>query len=113
MLRLCEFSPRFLNFKFEISNLIVRVKNISRQLNGWLESLDDSKIKGLKYLTSQDREKIAQDKEFAEFDAKMAEFRRKHLEMLIKRQQDTAIAKDPEEANESALEADIDVAAAV
>lgn len=93
MLRLCEYSPRFLNFKFEISNLIERVKNISKQLNGWIESLKESKIKGLKYLTNKDREKIAKDKEFAEFDAQMAEFRRQHLEMLEKRQQDTAFAR--------------------
>ena len=91
MLRLCEYSPRFLNFKFEISNLIERVKNTSRQLNGWIESLKDSKIKGLKYLTSKEREKIAHDKQFEEFDAQMAEFRRQHLQMLEKRQQDTAV----------------------
>ena len=42
MLRLCESSPRFSNFKFEISNLIGRVKNVSKQLNGWLESLKNS-----------------------------------------------------------------------
>ena len=99
MLRLCEHSPRFLNFKFEISNLISRAKNISGQLNGWLESLRDSKIKGLKYLTGAEREKLARDKEFAEFDAQMAEFRREHLEILIKRQQDTAIT-DPEMAGD-------------
>ena len=92
MLRLCESAVRFSNFKFEISNLIRQGTNISKQLNGWIEALKDSKIKGSKFLTDKEREKIKQDKEFAEFDAQMAEFRRQHLEMLEKRQQDTAVA---------------------
>ncbi|MBA3354130.1 MAG: four helix bundle protein [Blastocatellia bacterium] len=79
MLRLCAYSPRFSDFKFEISNLIERGKCISKQLNGWIESLKNSKIKGSKFLTNRDRERIAQNKEFAEFDAQMSEFRRQHL----------------------------------
>jgi four helix bundle protein len=82
MLRLCEYAARFSNFKSEISNLINRAVGISKQLNGWLESLKNSKIKGNRYLTKKDREKIALDKEYAEFDAQMAEFRRQHLARL-------------------------------
>ncbi len=93
MLRLCEYAPRFSNSKFEISNLIERAIGISKQLNGWLESLKNSKIKGNKFLTQKVRERIVRDKEFAEFDAQMAEFQRQHLEMLEKRQQDTARAE--------------------
>jgi len=92
MLRMCEYAPRFSNLKFEISNLIGRVIGVSKQLNGWLESLKNSKIKGTKFLTEKEREKLARDKQFAEFDAQMDEFRRQHLEMLDKRQQDTARA---------------------
>lgn len=90
MLRLCEYAPRFSNLKSEISNLIGRATGISKQLNGWIESLKNSKIKGAKFLTNKDREKIARDLEFAEFDKQMADFRRQHLEMLQMRQQDTA-----------------------
>ncbi len=93
MLRLCESAPRFSNFKSEISNLINRAVGISKQLNGWLESLKNSKIRGNRFLTNKDREKIARDKEFAEFDSQMAEFQRQHLEMLEKRHQDTARAR--------------------
>jgi hypothetical protein len=32
---------------------------VSRQLNGWLESLKNSKIKGTKFLTQKERDKIA------------------------------------------------------
>src|SRR5215203_4359623 len=69
MLRLCESSPRFSNFKFEISNLIMQAINISKQLNGWLEAIKNSKIKGNRFLTNKGRENIAQDKEFEQFDA--------------------------------------------
>ena len=90
MLRMCECVTRFSNFKFEISNLIRQAVGISKQLNGWVESLKNSKIKGNKFLTNKEREALARDKEFAEFDAYMDNFRREHLAMLQKRQQDTA-----------------------
>ena len=94
MLRLCERSRRFSDFKFEISDLINRAKNISRQLNGWLESLKNTKIKGPKFLTQKEREKILHEKEFEEFDRKMEEFRRQHLEMLKQREIESAAARD-------------------
>ena len=93
MLRLCEYSPRFSNFKFEISNLIKRSVIISTQLSRWIESLKNSKIKGNGFLTKKDREEIALNMRFSEFDAEMKEFRRQHLETLEKRQQDTAVAR--------------------
>ena len=94
MLCLCEHVPRFLNFKSEISNLKLKGENISKQLHGWIESLKNSTIKGTKFLTEKESQKIEQYKQFAEFDAQMEEFRRQHLEMLKKRQQDTAIVRE-------------------
>jgi four helix bundle protein len=94
MLRLCEYAPRFSNFKFEISNLIGRAIGISKQLHGWLESLKNSKIKGNKFLTSKEREKIARDREFAEFDAQMAEFTRRREEMLERQARESAAQRD-------------------
>ena len=99
MLRMCEFVPRFSNFKFEISNLIRQVVGISKQLNGWLESLKNSKIKGNKFLTKIEREKIAQDKQFAEFDAYMDDFRRKHSEWLGRRGVEEVLLRTPEEGS--------------
>jgi len=107
MLSLCERVPRFLNFKSEISNLKLKGENISKQLHGWIESLKNSKIKGIKFLNNKEREKIAHDKQFEEFDAQMAEFRRQHLEMLEKRQQDTASARATAELAEDVLAASI------
>ncbi len=68
MLRLCERSERFSNLRSEISNLITQEINISKQLNGWIESLKNSDIKGIRYLNDKDRARIQQDKEAREFD---------------------------------------------
>ena len=97
MLRLCESSPRFSNFKFEISNLISRVKNVSRQLNGWLEALKNSNIKGTKFLTQKERDKIAHDKQFEEFDQYMDNFRQEHERMLTRRAEEAEMRRTVEE----------------
>ena len=73
---------------------------MSRQLNGWLESLKNSKIKGTKFLTQKERDKIAHDKQFEEFDRQMEEFRRQNLEMLEQRARDAAMRRQAEEAND-------------
>ena len=96
LLRMCERAERFPNFKSEISDLIGRAVNISKQLNGWVESLKNSDIKGAKFLTEKDREKAAKKKEFEEFDRQMEEFRRQHLEMLKKRGEESMAARGSE-----------------
>lgn len=76
MLRICETSDRFANFKFEISNLITQATGISKQLHGWIDSLKDSKIQGVKYYDKKVKRRVEQDKEFEAFDQQMAEFKR-------------------------------------
>ena len=94
MLAICEQVPRFSNFKSEISNLKARGENISKQLHGWIESLKNSPIKGNKYLTKKERERIEWEKGFEEFDLQMEEFRRQHLEMLSRRAEDAALLRN-------------------
>lgn len=101
MLRLCEKSPRLSDFKFEISDLIGRAVNVSKQLNGWIESLKNSDIKGPKFLTNKDREKKAKEKDFEEFDKQMEDFRLQHLAMLKKRDEDAAVERRRKETEES------------
>jgi hypothetical protein len=71
--------------------LIVREESISKQLNGWIESLKNSDIKGVRYLNDKGRAKMQQKREFDEFDAEIKanvekaarereELRRKELE---------------------------------
>lgn len=86
MLRICETVPRFSDVKFEISNLISQGVGISKQLYGWIESLKDSDIQGVKFYDKKQRVKVAQDKEFEEFDMQMAEFRR-DLEARLAREE--------------------------
>lgn len=88
---LCERSKRFSDFKFDISDLIGRAKSISKQLNGWLESLKNTDVRGTKFLTNKDRERVSRDKEFSAFDQQMEGFRRKHLEWLDRRAVDPNI----------------------
>ncbi|MEO5860286.1 MAG: four helix bundle protein [Pyrinomonadaceae bacterium] len=68
MLRLCERSAKFSNFRSEISNLIIREESISKQLNGWIESLKNSDIKGVRYLNDRERTRIRQNAEADDFD---------------------------------------------
>ncbi len=90
MLRMCERAERFSDLKFEISDLIGRAVNVSKQLNGWIESLKNSDIKGPKFLNDKEREGYQRRKEADEFDKEMAEFRERHLEWLNRR------GKEPE-----------------
>ncbi|MFT3743610.1 MAG: four helix bundle protein [Pyrinomonadaceae bacterium] len=75
MLRICETLDRFSDLKYEISNLIKQAINISKQLHGWLESLKNSEINGVRYFDNKVKKKIETDKEFADFDQQMADFK--------------------------------------
>jgi four helix bundle protein len=55
MLCLLERLPTFGDFKFQISNLKSLAEGVSRQLRGWADSLQNSSIKGNRYLTDKVR----------------------------------------------------------
>ena len=84
ILRLCEGQARFSNLKFEISNLITRAIGISKQLHGWLESLKNSDIKGVRYFTQKEKRRVDMNKEFEEFDKEMEQYRQQLLEKLMR-----------------------------
>lgn len=88
MLRLCEGLERFSNFRSDISNLIGMAVNVSKQIHGWIESLTNSEIKGVKFLTDRERDRYKVKIETDEFDQEMAEFRAKHADWLVRRQSD-------------------------
>ena len=62
--------------------------NISKQLHGWLESLKNSEIKGVKFLTEKERARFEKQREVEDFDREMAEFKARHNDWLIRRQSD-------------------------
>lgn len=67
MLCLIECLEGFGNLKFEISNLKLNAEGISRQLRAWAGSLQNSDIKGQRYMTDRARTRSKEDRERAEF----------------------------------------------
>src|SRR6266568_7036400 len=67
MLCLIERLPGFDDFKSEISNLKSMAESISRQLRGWADSLQNSGIKGQRYLTDKTRRATQSAREREEF----------------------------------------------
>lgn len=56
MLCLMERMPALADLKSEISDLKSLAESISRQLHGWAQKLQDSSIRGPKYLTTKTRQ---------------------------------------------------------
>jgi four helix bundle protein len=67
MLCLLESLPGFDNLKFEISNLKLRSEGISRQLRAWADSLQNSEIRGQRYLTNKGKRSTKEAREREEF----------------------------------------------
>lgn len=67
MLCFLERLPAFLDLKSEISNLKSEVEGISRQLREWADSLQNSEIKGQRYLNEKEQRLTKGKKEKAEF----------------------------------------------
>jgi four helix bundle protein len=71
MLCLVERLPVFEHLKFEISNLKSQAEKISRQLRAWAEFLQESPIKGQRYLTEKSRKLDKNRKAREEFLAEL------------------------------------------
>jgi len=67
MLCFMERLPAFKDLKLEISNLRSLAEGISRQLRAWADSLQNSEIKGQRYLTDKDRIMFQKKKKQEEF----------------------------------------------
>jgi four helix bundle protein len=67
MLCLLERLPAFSNLKSEFSNLKSRAESISRQLRAWSDSMQNSEIKGQRYLTDKTRRAQQSAREREEF----------------------------------------------
>jgi len=67
MLCLLECLPGFRDLKFEISNLKLRAEGVSRQLRAWADSLQNSDIRGQRYLTNKGRRSTKEAREREEF----------------------------------------------
>jgi len=67
MLRLLESLPLFAQLKPRLPPLGAQAANISSQLGGWANSLQNSDIKGPRYLTDKSRRILQGNKEREEF----------------------------------------------
>ena len=75
MLCLFDRLPEFSDLKSEISDLKSQAESISRQLRGWAESLQESKIKGQRFLTEKTRKSSQAARDRGEFLEKLRTIR--------------------------------------
>ena len=67
MFCMLECLPGFDHLKFEISNLKLRSEGVSRQLRAWADSLQNSEIRGQRYLTNKSKRSTKEAREREEF----------------------------------------------
>jgi four helix bundle protein len=75
MLHLLGRLPDFADFRSEISDLRSMAESISRQLRAWADSLQNTDIRGTRYLTDKSRRLEKQKRERDEFLNELAEIR--------------------------------------
>src|SRR6266511_2355129 len=75
VLYLCERLPGLADLKSEISDLKTMAEKISRQLRAWCESLQNSDIRGQRYLTNKSRNKTRETREREEFLKELGDIR--------------------------------------
>ena len=79
MLCLLERVPGFENLRFEISNLKSRSEVVSRQLRTWADYLQNTDIRGQRYLTARTRTKSKEAREREEFLKELKEIQNRKL----------------------------------
>lgn len=67
MLCLIECLPGFTDLRSEISDLKSKAESVSRQLRAWADSLQNSDIRGQRYLTEKTKSKATGAREREEF----------------------------------------------
>jgi len=72
---LIERLPEFHDLRSEISDLRSKAESISRQLRAWADSLQNTDIRGTRYLTDQSRRIDKQRQEREEFLAELEQIR--------------------------------------
>jgi hypothetical protein len=70
-----ERLPEFSEFRSEISDLKSRAESISRQLRAWADALQNTDIRGTRYLTDQSRRADERRREREEFLIELEQIR--------------------------------------
>ena len=79
MLHLLGRLPEFTNLKSEISDLRSMAESISRQLRAWADSLQNTDIRGTRYLTNKSRRSDKQQHEREEFLKELEQIRQRKI----------------------------------
>ena len=75
VLCLCERLPGFTDLRSQSSELKSKAESISRQLRRWADSLQNSDIRGQRYLTNKTKSKTKEAHERAEFLKELEQIR--------------------------------------
>lgn len=75
VLYICERLPGLADLKSEISDLKSKAESVSRQLRRWANSLQNTDIRGQRYLTNKTRSQNKEAKEREEFLKELEEIR--------------------------------------
>lgn len=75
---LIERLPEFHDLRSEISDLKLKAESISRQLRAWADSLQNTDIRGTRYLTDRSRRIDKQRQEREEFLAELEQIRNRN-----------------------------------
>jgi four helix bundle protein len=78
LLCLIDRLPGFEDLRSEISDLRSRAESISRQLRAWADSMQNSEIRGQRYLTDRGRRSIKEAREREEFLKELEEIKTRH-----------------------------------
>ena len=76
MLCLLEKIPGFLNLESEIRNLKSRVESVSKQLGAWIQSIQNSSLKGQRYVIEGTRKADVAAEERRQFLDELAQIRK-------------------------------------
>jgi len=76
---LIERLPEFRDFRSEISDLKFKAESISRQLRAWADSLQNTDIRGTRYLTDKSRRFEKQAREREEFLVELKQIRNRQV----------------------------------
>jgi 23S rRNA-intervening sequence protein len=89
MLLLLDRLPTFISLKAEIESLRALAESVSRQLRGWAGSLQNSEIKGQRYLTDKTRDSTRAAREREEFIAQLRQAQEENLERIQRKKATT------------------------
>ena len=76
LLCLIDRLPGFEDLRSEISDLRSKAESVSRQLRAWADSMQNSEIRGQRYLTEKERRATKEARERAEFLKELEDIKR-------------------------------------